>query len=96
MDLSDLERKVQSQKELHLKVKVAPRSSRNEIVGFMADGTLKVKIQAAPERGKANAELCSFLASELKVSPRSVTIVSGQTAPLKHIRVSVTSHEERR
>ena len=96
MDLSDLARKVQSQKELHLKVKVVPKSSRNKIVGFMADGTLKVKVQAAPEKGKANAELCSFLARELKVSRRSVIIVSGQTAPLKHIRVSVTSHEKRR
>ena len=33
-----------------LRVKVIPRSAKSEIVGEMADGTLKVKIAAPPEQ----------------------------------------------
>ncbi len=36
------------------RVKVIPRSAKTEIAGEMADGTLKVKIAAPPEKGKAN------------------------------------------
>lgn len=89
MKLIDLTKRLRSDKELHLRVKVVPRSSRNAIAGFMADGTLKVKIQAAPEKGKANAELRSFLARELKISPKNVTIVSGETSTVKRIRVAI-------
>ena len=44
-----------------LRVKVIPRSAKTEIVGEMADGTLKIKIAAPPEKGKANEELIRFL-----------------------------------
>lgn len=91
MDLSQLTKKLQTQQELHLRVKVVPKSSRSEIVGFMADGTLKVKIQAAPEKGKANTALCELLAKELNVSRNDVTIVSGETSPLKHIRIAASA-----
>lgn len=72
---------------MELRVKVVPKSSRNEIVGPMADGTLKVKIAAAPEKGKANAELCAFLAKHYGVPKSAVTIVSGETSTLKRVRV---------
>ena len=45
-----------------LRVKVIPRSPKSEITGQMADGTLKIKIAAPPEKGKANDALCAFLA----------------------------------
>lgn len=41
-----------------LRVKVIPRNAKSEIVGEMADGTLKVKIAAPPEHGRANEALC--------------------------------------
>jgi uncharacterized protein (TIGR00251 family) len=72
---------------VELRVKVVPKSSRNEIVGPMADGTLKVKIAAAPEKGKANAELCAFLAKHYGVPKSAVTIVSGETSTLKRVRI---------
>jgi uncharacterized protein (TIGR00251 family) len=72
---------------VELRVKVVPKSSRNEIVGPMADGTLKVKIAAAPEKGKANAELCAFLAKHFGVPKSAVTIVTGETSTLKRVRV---------
>jgi uncharacterized protein (TIGR00251 family) len=70
-----------------LRVKVIPRSAKTEIVGEMADGTLKVKIAAPPERGKANDVLCVFLARHFGVARDAVTIVSGHSAALKLVRI---------
>ena len=49
---------------------------------------LKVKVAAAPERGKANAALAAFLAKQLGIRKNAVTIVSGQTSPVKQIEVA--------
>ena len=38
-----------------IRVKVMPRAAKSEVVGTMTDGTLKVRIAAPPEKGKANA-----------------------------------------
>jgi len=73
---------------VELRVKVVPKSSRNEILGPMADGTLKVRIAAAPEKGKANAELCAFLARHYGVPRSAVTILSGGTSPRKLVRIA--------
>lgn len=69
-------------------VKVIPRASKNEIVGFLQDGSLKVKLCAVPEKGKANAELCDVLAAWLGVSRRGVSIVSGETSHRKRVRIT--------
>jgi uncharacterized protein (TIGR00251 family) len=69
------------------RVKVIPRSARNEIIGEMADGTIKVKISALPEKGKANDALCTFLAEHYRVARGEVTIVSGHSAALKLVRI---------
>ncbi len=66
-------------------VKVIPRASRSEVVGEMADGTLKVKVAAVPEGGAANAELCKVLAAHFGV--RDVAVISGQTGTRKMVRV---------
>lgn len=71
-----------------IRVKVIPRSAKTEIAGEMSDGTLKVKIAAPPEKGKANEALCAFLAAHYKVPRAAVTIVSGQSAALKLVRVA--------
>jgi uncharacterized protein len=76
-------------KRLVLSVKVTPKSSRNEVTGFLDDGTMKLKIAAVPEKGKANAEICDFLADQFGVSRRSVQIVRGETSPLKQIVISI-------
>ena len=49
---------------------------------------LKVKVAAAPEKGKANAALAAFLAKQLGIRKNAVTIVSGQTSPVKQIEVA--------
>ncbi len=71
----------------YLRIKVIPKSPKNELVETMADGTLKIRIAAAPEKGKANAELTKFLAKHFNVTKQSITIVSGKSDPLKLIKI---------
>jgi uncharacterized protein YggU (UPF0235/DUF167 family) len=70
-----------------VRVKVTPKSGRSEISGFLADGTMKARLLAAPERGKANEELCALLARKLGLRPNQVTISSGAASPLKTLLV---------
>jgi uncharacterized protein (TIGR00251 family) len=70
-----------------VRVKAIPRSARTEAAGELSDGTLKVKIAAPPEKGKANEELCRFLAGHYGVARSAVSIVSGHTSGLKLVRI---------
>ena len=72
---------------MDLAVRVIPKSSRTELVGKLPDGSWKVKIAAAPEKGKANRALCVFLAEHFGVPRSHVRIVSGETAHLKRVHV---------
>jgi len=68
-------------------VKVVPGSSRTAIAGTL-DGMLKVKISAAPEKGKANKCLIEFLAKQLGVKKNAVSISSGRTSAVKQIKIA--------
>ncbi len=70
-------------------VKVIPRAPIGEVSGRMADGALKVKVTAAPEKGKANDEVCAVIATYLEVPRRSVEIILGHASQRKRVRVSV-------
>lgn len=72
---------------MDLDIKVIPRASASEVAGTLADGTLKVKVRAVPDKGKANAEVCAVLARHFGVPPGNVEIVSGATSSRKRIRV---------
>jgi len=79
-----------------LRVKVIPRSAKSEIVGEMADGTVKARIAAPAEKGKANAALIELLAETYRVPRAAVEIVSGHTTPLKLVRISLPGGSTRR
>lgn len=81
--------RLQRDRSITLNLKIIPKSSRNEVVGLLEDGSLKVKITTAPEKGKANAAICAFLASEFGVAKKNVQIVRGETSPLKQIVVAL-------
>lgn len=48
---------------------------------------VKIKVAAPPEKGKANTALVDYLAGVLAVKKTAVSIVSGQTSPVKQISV---------
>lgn len=72
---------------MDLRVKVIPKSSRTELAGILPDGTWKVKVAAAPEKGKANRALCEFIAEKLGVAKTRVRIITGETSHNKRIRI---------
>ena len=72
---------------MRLSVKVIPRARKSDFAGLLADGTQKIKLAAVPEDGKANAELCRFLAERYKVPATKVSIVSGHTSTRKVVQI---------
>lgn len=69
------------------RVQVVPRASRSEIVGEH-NGSLRVRIAAAPVDGAANDELIAVLAKRVKVPKSAVSITRGQSARLKQVRIT--------
>ncbi len=57
-----------------LKVRVAPKASRERIAGPDA---LKVAVRKPPEKGRANAAVERVLAAALGMRPGDVTVVKG-------------------
>jgi uncharacterized protein (TIGR00251 family) len=79
------------QDHLRLAVRLTPNASRDMIEGEETsdDGQiwLKARVTAVPEDGKANKALIQLLAKSLKVAKSSITIVSGDTARKKILRL---------
>ena len=69
-----------------LNVRVVPRASRDGIAGVMGDA-LKVRIQAPPVEGKANAYLVKFLSKQWNIPRRDIEILSGETGRNKRLRI---------
>jgi uncharacterized protein len=76
-----------------IKIKLIPRSSRNEIMGFMDDGTLKIRLTAPPVDGQANQAFVKYLAGILKLNSENVTLISGKTRHNKLVAITGISQE---
>ena len=73
-----------------LKVRLTPKSSRDEIMGledFAGETVLKARVRAVPERGRANASLVKLIADWLKLPPSSVMVMQGEKSRVKHIAI---------
>lgn len=88
VDAEALRRRLRTEGRLVLALKITPKAPRTEWAGALEDGTLKVRVAAAPERGKANEELRRFLSQELGAGAAQVTIVTGASSPRKQVRVT--------
>ena len=68
-------------------VKVVPGSSKTQIGGLL-NGMIKIRVSAAPEKGKANKLLVNFLAKQLGIKSKAVSIISGHRTAVKRVQVS--------
>lgn len=70
-------------------VHLTPKASRASIEGLAetagGGNTLRVKVTAAPEKGKANAALLKLLAKEWSVAPSRLRLVSGDKDRRKRV-----------
>ncbi len=72
---------------MKLKIKVIPSSSKDCIAGWLED-TLKVKVKAPPEKGKANKAVIKILEKSLALPKGSINIASGSTSCHKAIEIN--------
>jgi uncharacterized protein (TIGR00251 family) len=78
--------------ELWIEVRVAPRASRDAILGEH-DGALKVALTAPPVEGAANAALCALLAKRLGVAKGEVRVARGDKSRNKVVTLRGVSRE---
>ncbi len=76
-----------------LEIKAVPNAPKSEVIGRLGDA-LKVRLHAPPEDGKANAELCAFLAGRLGLPKNSVRLGRGASSRSKVIEIEGMSREQ--
>ena len=79
-------------KGILLRVRLSPNSSCCKICGIFTtpdnEDYLKISVISVPEKGKANSELVSWLAKQLKIAKSDINIVSGELDRYKKILIT--------
>lgn len=70
-----------------MNVKVIPRGGSDRVEGPHGDA-LKIRLNAPPVDGKANAALLRFLADELDLPVSAIAILRGETGRNKTLRIA--------
>ena len=70
-----------------MNVKVIPRGGNDRVEGPHGDA-LKIRLNAPPVDGKANAALLRFLADELDLPVSAIGILRGETGRNKTLRIA--------
>lgn len=73
---------------MKLNVKVIPKSSIN-LVETELDGSLKVKLTAPPDKGKANQQLVEVLAKHYGLPKNKIKILKGLASRNKVVEVEL-------
>ena len=69
-----------------LTVKAQPRS-KSPGVEELGAASFRVRVRAAPDKGRANAEIAERLAAHLGVPPSRLTLFRGAASPHKLFRL---------
>ncbi len=77
----------------YLKVRVTPGAREDAVAGWLGD-VLRVRVTAAPERGRANDAVCRLLARRLGVPPPAVTVTRGLTSRDKLVTIAGLSEDD--
>ncbi len=72
--------------DLLVEVRVQPRASRTEFAGVMGE-RLRIRLNAPPVDGRANAALVEFVARACTLPRSRVTLDSGTTGRDKRLRL---------
>jgi len=76
-----------------LAIKAIPNAPRNAVAGWLGDA-LKVKVHAPALEGRANDELCEFIAQELGLPRRAVTVALGDKSRQKLLAIDGLTLDE--
>jgi hypothetical protein len=72
---------------VRLQIHVSPKSRTNEIVASRARGSVRIRVTAAPEDGRANRAVIEMLRLRLGVPRSAVRVAGGVTSRRKWIEV---------
>jgi len=72
--------------ECVIRVRLKPAAGADEIVGER-DGVVQVRVSAPPQQGRANEALRRLIARRARIGVRRVSIVRGERARDKLVRV---------
>ncbi len=78
-------------KSICLKTKAIPGATKEKVEIF--GEYLKIKVNAAPEKGQANTAILRLLAVYLNLPASSIRITRGHSSTQKTINVSLTTHK---
>lgn len=76
-----------------LAIKAVPNAPRNAVAGWLGDA-LKVKVHAPALEGRANDELCEFIAQALGLPRRAVTVALGDKSRQKLLAIDGLTLDE--
>jgi uncharacterized protein YggU (UPF0235/DUF167 family) len=71
----------------YFRFKAVPKQPKTEIFSRMDDGTWKIRVAAVPEKGRANAEILSYLSEITGFRRDRFEIVSGSSDAFKLIKI---------
>ncbi len=74
------------EEEVLVRVRVQPKSSRNEIRGEV-DGRIRIALTAPPVDGAANKALITFIAKTLGIAKRNIILLQGETSREKTLSI---------
>lgn len=77
---------------VRIRVHAQPGAPKNQVIGLHGD-SVKIKIAAPPEDGRANYELCKFLAELFDVAKGDVKLVVGPASRAKVVEVTGVTRE---
>jgi uncharacterized protein (TIGR00251 family) len=72
--------------DLWVIVHAQPGARHSSFAGAHGEA-VKIRLAAPPQDGRANKELCRFLAEACGVAPSAVEVVSGESARAKRVRI---------
>ena len=78
---------------MELDIRVQPRASRSS-VEIGGDGTVRVRVTAPPDKGRANDAVVKLLAAKLGVAKSDVGIVRGHASRSKVVRIAGMDRED--
>lgn len=76
-------------------VHVTPKAGQNAVLPYQPEDTsIRVKVTAVPEDGKANTAVLALLAKTLKLPKRSVSLHSGEQSRHKRVLIALDKPQQ--
>ena len=89
-------KKAPKTRKSRIAVRLQPRASKDELIGWNEENVLRARVTAAPVGGAANAALIQLLAKRLGIAKSKISLISGATARNKVLEVEGVAEDELR